>query len=256
MALPTRNTQLNEIADFDTFYNGGKGSGNFGHSGRPGKVGGSGKGQGSAKTSLTEDEKKVREGETWTTSMSDEELAKEATKKGDELAQLERLDKRKKQTKQDILWASATKRLYEDTIKHREKAREEAAAEKRGQISSELDDFAEFGGRSRRDDLKTISAQLTNLTADIKSARRTVEKLKETPRERKYQDRMTTLTRLGETISAIDRADYLLREKDFLKGIGDSKKTLIESAKKELERGKKTLSDYYEKMDEDYARGA
>lgn len=28
-------------------YNGGKGSGNFGHAGRPGKVGGSGKGQGS-----------------------------------------------------------------------------------------------------------------------------------------------------------------------------------------------------------------
>lgn len=41
MALPTRNTQLNEIADIDTFYNGGKGSGNFGHSGRPGEVGGS-----------------------------------------------------------------------------------------------------------------------------------------------------------------------------------------------------------------------
>ena len=41
MALPTRNTMINEIADFDTFYNGGKGSGNFGHMGRPGKVGGS-----------------------------------------------------------------------------------------------------------------------------------------------------------------------------------------------------------------------
>ena len=249
------NKLKNKIDELEALFNGGKGSGNFGHSGRPGKVGGSGKGQDSAKTSLTEDEKKVRKGETWTTSMSDEELAKEAAKKGDELAQLERLDKRKKQTKQDILWASATKRLYEDTIKHREKAREEVVAEKRKQIASELDDFAEFGGRSRKDDLKAISTRLSNLTADIKSASEKVKKLKETPRDRKYQDRMTTLTRLGEAKLAIDQADYLLRQKDFIKGIGDSKKTLIESAKKELERGKKTLSDYYDKMDKDYAQG-
>lgn len=41
MALPSKNTQLNEIADFDVFRNGGKGSGNFGHAGRPGERGGS-----------------------------------------------------------------------------------------------------------------------------------------------------------------------------------------------------------------------
>lgn len=46
MALPIRNTKTTEIAGLDTFYNGGKGSGNFGHSGRPGEVGGSGDGQG------------------------------------------------------------------------------------------------------------------------------------------------------------------------------------------------------------------
>ena len=45
MAIPTRQVKFNEIADLDTFYNGGKGSGNFGHSGRPGEVGGSGKGK-------------------------------------------------------------------------------------------------------------------------------------------------------------------------------------------------------------------
>lgn len=44
MATPSKQVKLNEIADLDTFYNGGKGSGNFGHSGRPGEVGGSGKG--------------------------------------------------------------------------------------------------------------------------------------------------------------------------------------------------------------------
>lgn len=48
MALPTRNIQLNEIANIDTFYNGGKGSGNFGHAGRPGERGGSGSGKGSS----------------------------------------------------------------------------------------------------------------------------------------------------------------------------------------------------------------
>ncbi len=42
MATPTKHTILNKIEDLDTFYNGGKGSGNFGHSGRPGKIGGSG----------------------------------------------------------------------------------------------------------------------------------------------------------------------------------------------------------------------
>lgn len=41
MGLPIKNTKLNTIEGIDTFYNGGKGSGNFGHSGRPGKVGGS-----------------------------------------------------------------------------------------------------------------------------------------------------------------------------------------------------------------------
>ena len=45
MAIPSKQVKNNEIADFDTFYNGGKGSGNFGHSGRPGEVGGSGKGE-------------------------------------------------------------------------------------------------------------------------------------------------------------------------------------------------------------------
>lgn len=44
MAIPIKQVKTNEIADLDTFYNGGKGSGNFGHSGRPGEVGGSGKG--------------------------------------------------------------------------------------------------------------------------------------------------------------------------------------------------------------------
>ena len=49
MALPIKNTKLNTIEGIDTFYNGGKGSGNFGHAGREGEVGGSaprGKGTG------------------------------------------------------------------------------------------------------------------------------------------------------------------------------------------------------------------
>ena len=51
MALPSKEVKNNEIAGLDTFYNGGKGSGNFGHEGRPGKRGGSGNGQGkSSKT--------------------------------------------------------------------------------------------------------------------------------------------------------------------------------------------------------------
>lgn len=40
---------INEMGGLDTFYNGGKGSGNFGHAGRPGKRGGSGSGQGDSK---------------------------------------------------------------------------------------------------------------------------------------------------------------------------------------------------------------
>lgn len=47
MALPTKNTQLTEIAGLDTFRNGGPGSGNFGHAGRPGEIGGSSKQGGS-----------------------------------------------------------------------------------------------------------------------------------------------------------------------------------------------------------------
>lgn len=46
MGQPSKQVKTNEIAGLDTFYNGGKGSGNFGHAGRPGKVGGSGKGEG------------------------------------------------------------------------------------------------------------------------------------------------------------------------------------------------------------------
>ena len=45
MAQPIRQVKSNEIAELDTFYNGGEGSGNFGHAGRPGKRGGSGNGQ-------------------------------------------------------------------------------------------------------------------------------------------------------------------------------------------------------------------
>ena len=42
------------INNMNLILNGGKGSGNFGHSGRPGKVGGSGSGHGSSKTSTSE----------------------------------------------------------------------------------------------------------------------------------------------------------------------------------------------------------
>lgn len=46
MALPIKNTKINIIEGIDTFYNGGKGSGNFGHAGRPGERGGSSSGGG------------------------------------------------------------------------------------------------------------------------------------------------------------------------------------------------------------------
>lgn len=59
MALPTKITSLNEISGIDTFYNGGKGSGNFGHLGRPGEVGGSastlGSGKGAGDSGKSED---------------------------------------------------------------------------------------------------------------------------------------------------------------------------------------------------------
>ena len=59
MALPTKHTMLNKIEGLDTFYNGGKGSGNFGHSGRPGKIGGSGDGSElSSKRSFEADDRK------------------------------------------------------------------------------------------------------------------------------------------------------------------------------------------------------
>lgn len=58
MVLPSKITKLNEIEELDTFYNGGKGSGNFGHAGRPGEVGGSGKGGGYSP--LSDDEKLQR----------------------------------------------------------------------------------------------------------------------------------------------------------------------------------------------------
>ena len=52
MALPSKysiSKKLNSMDGLSAYENGGSGSGNFGHSGRPGKVGGSGSGQGSSK---------------------------------------------------------------------------------------------------------------------------------------------------------------------------------------------------------------
>ena len=46
MALPIKIIKLNSSENLETFRNGGKGSGNFGHAGRPGEVGGSGDGTG------------------------------------------------------------------------------------------------------------------------------------------------------------------------------------------------------------------
>ena len=50
MALPSKygiDKKINSMEGLSAYENGGKGSGNFGHSGRPGEVGGSGNGQGS-----------------------------------------------------------------------------------------------------------------------------------------------------------------------------------------------------------------
>ena len=41
MALPIKIIKLNSSENLETFRNGGKGSGNFGHAGRPGEIGGS-----------------------------------------------------------------------------------------------------------------------------------------------------------------------------------------------------------------------
>lgn len=56
MAIPIKQAKINEIAGLNVFYNSGKGSGNFGHAGRPGKRGGSGSGSG---VSSKEEEKKA-----------------------------------------------------------------------------------------------------------------------------------------------------------------------------------------------------
>lgn len=58
MALPIKNAKLNTIEEIDTFYNGGKGSGNFGHAGRPGEVGGSSS-SGSSGAGQSEIDKKI-----------------------------------------------------------------------------------------------------------------------------------------------------------------------------------------------------
>ena len=52
MSLPSKygiDKNINSMAGLSAYENGGKGSGNFGHSGRPGERGGSGSGQGSMK---------------------------------------------------------------------------------------------------------------------------------------------------------------------------------------------------------------
>lgn len=58
MALPTTyniGKSRNTLGEYGLIENGGKGSGNFGHSGRPGKVGGSGSGMGSSESRSTDE---------------------------------------------------------------------------------------------------------------------------------------------------------------------------------------------------------
>lgn len=82
MALPTRNTQINEIAGIEVFRNGGPGSGNFDHAGRPGEVGGSapegsgGKSESSSDGAKTIDDrlKKVKDMIAKAKKMSDEDF--------------------------------------------------------------------------------------------------------------------------------------------------------------------------------------
>lgn len=48
MAIPSKygiDKKINSMEGMSAYENGGKGSGNFGHAGRPGKVGGSGNGE-------------------------------------------------------------------------------------------------------------------------------------------------------------------------------------------------------------------
>lgn len=272
--------------------NGGKGSGDWGHQGRPGQVGGSGKGSGKPKKEqrirtaieksiagqkkLQDEAKVVREdiesrigqklkdgeitaidmalkarfktvhGEDGTEYTYDKENGMITTFDPD-LNEEVVITKQKDESK-PVVGAEAYKAIG-DSQKRAKAKDEKIAAEDRKQISKDLDDFAGFGGYSRRDELKTIGASLTNLTTDIKSAKEQVKRLKDASDSQKWQDRATTLTRLGEVEKAIREADRLLKDKDFIKGVGDSKKTLIEMAKTELKRGQKTLSDYYDKLD-------
>lgn len=270
---------LNSMAGLSAYENGGPGSGNFGHAGRPGKRGGSGSGSGISKAITTQkkfqDQAKIVQEDI-------EDRIGQKVKKGEEYTALDEASKSRFKEfhgedgteytydkengmitetnpetgdqevvtkKAKTLYGTKAYKAIDESHKKAREQDEKTAAEDRKQISSELDDFAGFGGYSRRDGLKTISDSLTNLTTDIKAAKEQVKRLKDASDSRKRQDRATTLTRLGEAEKAIKEADRLLKDKDFIKGVGDSKKTLIEMAKTELKRGQKTLSDYYDKLD-------
>ena len=217
MALPTRHTQLNEIADFNTFYNGGPGSGNFGHAGRPGERGGSSSG-GSGISKAVATQKKFQD-QAKIVREDIEDRIGQKVKKGEEYTAL---DEASKSRFKEFHGEDGTEYTYDKengmiTKTNPETGDQEVVTKQKdggGEYAKHKDYKAEQKGVEVRDG-HSIGTEFADLEAQLSTARTNLKTLKKDS-GKAYDDlagRSRYLTRQSEIARAFSQARALGKSK-------------------------------------------
>lgn len=202
-----------QVNNLEVLLNGGKGSGNFGHSGRPGKIGGSGKGIGSS----------------YYSSKSDEELA---SIKKDLTARIQKLEKERAGVGYKYRYGSEEYNREKEDIQYEL----DSAYDQRGEVDSEI---------KERIHKKYLDQGLSNIQEKtVAEQEKKIEALRKIKTE--YRDAVTYPAK--DELSAISRLDK--QEKDALEYLEKLKK--IEASKKKkngIKMRKETYNELKKRID-------
>ncbi len=259
MGMPSRygiDKKINSMAGLSAYENGGKGSGNFGHAGRPGEVGGSGKGTGASSGSgyVPKHKKDMRIREAILKSITGQKELQDRAKVVQEDIE-DRIGQKVKEGEEYTALDEALKERFK--FFHGEDGTEYTYDKGNGMITKtnpktgdqevvtkqKKDYGSEKSGVSKRDG-SGIGNEFADLTAELETARTNLKMLKE-DKGKAYKD-LSGRTRF------MDRSAEISRSLHYAQLLGKSRVSKeTKQLLKEMESELRSIRDEYDKLGTD-----
>ena len=259
MGMPSKygvDKKINSMAGLSAYENGGKGSGNFGHAGRPGEVGGSGKGTGASSGSgyVPKHKKDMRIREAILKSITGQKELQDRAKVVQEDIE-DRIGQKVKEGEEYTALDEALKERFK--YFHGEDGTEYTYDKGNGMITKtnpktgdqevvtkqKKDYGSEKSGVSKRDG-SGIGNEFADLTAELETARTNLKMLKE-DKGKAYKD-LSGRTRF------MDRSAEISRSLHYAQLLGKSRVSReTKQLLKEMESELRSIRDEYDKLGTD-----